>query len=89
MSKLTPAVIQRMIDSPKVLPHPSDLFHLNGGWPIARDLFTQYYLEYERRQITRLRREKMLLRAALEGIVPYTPVEPVYALRILQLTEDK
>lgn len=80
------------IYSPKQMPAPEDLEF--DTW----DNFMDYLREYQARQITHLKREKLLLRAALQEAVEtakkmngfnLTYTSTRWEERILRLTKDK
>lgn len=96
MSKRTVTTdeLRAMMHSPKTLPAPETLEYEGCWYPVVEE----YRTEYAARQITRLRRERSLLRAALEESISTVRKSNAFSgmmwssrweERILKLTEEK
>lgn len=90
--------VQRMLESPKRLPPPGSFMIERYDAQDCGDVWLEYHGEYLARQLTRLRREKALLRAALKETiqtiyrsndVSHTYWSTRWEEHILNLTEDK
>lgn len=82
-----------MICSRKTMPALTDDVEIvdshKYSWDYEEDIYDRWNLEYLRRQNIRLRREKILLRGALNEMLAGEFMAEYRAIRVLKLTEDK